>query len=254
MEGLADLPDYAFVFVMVLARVGCAVMLFPGSGEAEVPATVRVGFALALAVLFVPLALPGFAPMPASAIALVRDMGCEVMTGLWLGWLVRALLQVPAMAGQVIAAAAGLSNVIQPDAETGPQSAAVSHALALAAPVVVMASGLHAIPLHALAGSYALIPPGHLLPAADSATQAIEIATRTVALALQLGGPFVLAGTIWQFALGLLSRLVPQLQIYFAAMPGQIAGGLLLLAALSGGALSVWRETLHGDLLALPGL
>ncbi len=251
--GLNDLPGVAFAFVMVLARAGSVVMFLPGVGEAEVPVMIRAGFALALTLLFLPVAGDGLALPAAGTIAAAAMVGCEVVTGLWMGWLVRVAMQVPAMAGQLMAASGGMSNVLQPDAENGPQSAALAHALALAAPVVVFTSGLHAIPLQALAGSYEAIPAGHLLPIAESAAQSIDAVGHAFGAALQLGGPFVLAGLLWQVALGLLSRLVPQLQVYFAAMPGQIAGGLLLFAAIGGGVLVVWEDGMHSALLNLPG-
>jgi flagellar biosynthetic protein FliR len=72
-------------------------------------------------------------------------------------------------------------------------------------------------------------------------------------LALRLAGPFMLMGLVWQVGLGLLSRLVPQLQIYFAALPGQVLGGLLLLAVLSGSLASVWLRAVGDGFAALPG-
>lgn len=74
------------------------------------------------------------------------------------------------------------------------------------------------------------------------------------ALALRLAAPFVLAAIVWNLALGLLSRLVPQLQIYFAAMPGQIAGGLLLLGLLASAVITAWLAELRTGFGALPGL
>jgi flagellar biosynthetic protein FliR len=59
---------------------------------------------------------------------------------------------------------------------------------------------------------------------------------------------------IWQLALGLLARLVPQIQVYFAALPGQVLGGLLLLALLVGPILHAWLAALRDGLAALPGL
>ena len=253
MTGLGDLAGLTFAFMIVFARVGSTTMLLPGVGEAGVPTMIRAGFALALTLLFLPAASDGLANSPSAPLAMLAIIGCEVITGLWMGWLVRVAMQVPALAGQVMAASAGMSNILQPDAETGPQSAALTHALALAAPVVIFATGLHALPLQALAGSYDVIPAGHLLPAIDSVDQAVAATARAVAVALQLGGPFVLASLLWQVALGFLSRLVPQLQIYFAAMPGQIAGGLLLFAVIGGGVFAVWQDGMRADLLLLPG-
>jgi flagellar biosynthetic protein FliR len=73
------------------------------------------------------------------------------------------------------------------------------------------------------------------------------------ALALRLAGPFMLMGLVWQVGLGLLSRLVPQLQIYFAALPGQVLGGLLLLAVLSGSLANVWLRAVGDSFTTLPG-
>ena len=250
---LHDLPGLAFAFVMVLARAGSAVMLLPGVGEAEVPPMVRAGMALALAVLLLPVVAPLLGPEPAGPGTLFGALACEIGTGLWMGWLSRLVMQVPGMAGQAIAAATGLTNVLQADVEFGGQTSALAHALALAAPVVVLASGLYALPLEALARSYEVLPAGHPLATADGSLVAVRLLGQCFALAVELSGPFILAGTVWHVALGLLSRLVPQLQIYFAAMPGQIAGGLMMLALLAGGVLAAWQGRAEAFFLLLPG-
>jgi flagellar biosynthetic protein FliR len=63
----------------------------------------------------------------------------------------------------------------------------------------------------------------------------------------------VLAGILWQLSLGLLARLVPQLQVYFAALPGQILGGIAMLGLLLGAMIAVWQQAVQAGLLALPG-
>jgi flagellar biosynthesis protein FliR len=250
---LHDLPRLAFVFVMVLARAGSAAMLLPGLGEAELPPMVRAGAALTLTVLLVPLVAPLLGPEPAGPGALVAALCCEIGTGLWMGWLSRVVMQVPAMAGQAIAAAVGVTNVLQADADQGGQTSAVAHALTLAAPVAVLASGLYALPIEALAHSYDVLPAGHPLAMADGSLVALRLLSRCFALAVELAGPFVLASTVWHVALGLLGRLVPQLQFYFAAMPGQIAGGLAMLALLAGSIMIIWQHQAEALFLALPG-
>jgi flagellar biosynthetic protein FliR len=64
----------------------------------------------------------------------------------------------------------------------------------------------------------------------------------------------VLAAVVFQLTLGLLSRLVPQMQVYFVALPLQVAGGVALLAVLLAGMLSVWAEAARVVLGGLPGL
>jgi flagellar biosynthetic protein FliR len=72
------------------------------------------------------------------------------------------------------------------------------------------------------------------------------------ALALRLASPFLLVALIWQMGLGLMSRLVPQLQIYFAALPGQVLGGLLLLGVLAGPLALAWLRAAEDAYAALP--
>jgi flagellar biosynthetic protein FliR len=253
-ELAATLPLWAFAFVLVLARVSTAMMLLPGIGEAEFPPMVRAGLAAAFTVLVLPPVAPSLPAMPADMLAGLAMIAGEAVTGLWLGWLARlAMLALP-MAGQIAANMVGLANVLQPDAVLGPQSTALGRLFGLAAPVALMAAGLHALPLAALVGSYAVLPAGAPLPGGDAAEAVLRAVAGSFALALRLAAPFVLAAVIWNVALGLLTRLVPQLQVFFAAMPGQILGGFVLLGLLAGAVLAAWLETMRDTLAALPGL
>ena len=148
----------------------------------------------------------------------------------------------------------GLASVVQPDPELGAQSTAMSRLFSLAAPVVVLGSGLYALPLGALAGSYRLIAPGALLPVADSTQTVVTAVAAAFALSLRLAAPFVAAGLVWQVALGLLARLVPNLQVFAAFMPGQILAGLVLLFLLGAGIVTAWQAELRSGFALLPGL
>ena len=250
---LDGLPDLAFGAVLVLCRVGAAVMVLPGFGETEIPMVVRAGLAIGIALLL----FPGLQPiLPVAQDAPWRDLamiGSELGVGVLLGWLARLMALSLPIAGQIISTLIGLSSVLQPDPELGSQTTGVSRVLALAVPVLVLSSGLYALPLGALAGSYRLVPPGTLFSAADAA-QSVAIATEgCFALALRLSAPLILAGFVWQVMLGILAKLVPSLQVYSLSLPGQVLGGLLLLALLIAPMLTVWMEAVGRSFSALPG-
>ena len=251
---LVQLPDWAFGLVLVFSRIGAACILLPGIGEVELPGMVRAGFTLALSILLLPVLAPLLPGMPLSGWVIFAKVTAEIVTGLWLGWLTRLLVQALPVAGQFAASMVGLASVLQPDPGLGPQTTALSRMFAMAAPVALFASGLYALPLVALAGSYHLVAPGELLPAMDGAPGAVAAVGEAFALALRLAAPFVAAGLVWQGGLGLLARLVPALQVFAAAMPGQILGGLLLLMLLAGGMLAAWQDALRTALTELPGL
>lgn len=250
---LAELPAWSFAFMLVLARFGAAMALLPGLGEATVPAVVRVGLALGVTILLLTSIFPRPPPMPDAGLTAAGMVIAEVITGLSLGWLARLFCLALPMAAQFIAYLLGISTVLQPDAELGPQSTALAALFGIAAPLAILVSGLYVLPLTALAGSYRLIPPGTLLPAADSAATAVAATAKAFALALRLASPFVLASIVWHVAIGLIARLVPRLQIYFVSMPGQIVGGLALLVSLIGVILAAWQDAVRDSLAALPG-
>ena len=215
---------------------------------------VRGGLALSLAVLLTPLEAQNFPHPPSSILVLAGMVACEILVGGLLGWLARVVsLALPA-AGQIVSLMTGLSSVLQPDAVLGAQSAALGRLFALLAPVLILASGLYALPLQALAGSYAIFPPGAGIPSGDLLEVAVRATSGGFALALRLAAPFVLLSIVWQVGLGLLSRLVPTIQVYFASMPGQVLGGLLLVGTLAAAVMHAWLDAVGEGFAALPGL
>jgi flagellar biosynthetic protein FliR len=251
---LATLPAWAFSFVLVMARVGGAVALLPGLGESEPPAMLRVGLAAAVTALLLPGIAASIPATPEASVQAAAMIAAELITGLWLGWLARMIVLALPIAGQFIGYMMGISNVLQPDPVLGSQATPVSSLLAIAAPLFVLASGLYALPLAALAGSYAIVPAGAMLPASDSAETAVRAVGIAFGVALQLASPFILVSVVWHVAIGFLARMVPRLQVYFIAMPAQLLGGMLLLAVLATALMSAWGEAARTAFGVLPGL
>lgn len=252
-EALASLPGWAFGFLLVVARIGTASMLLPGVGEAELPATVRLIFAVALSAMLLPVLGPSLPAAPGGVAELAGMLLAEIFTGLWLGWMTRLILLALPMAGQLMATAIGMSNVLQPDAMLGAGAAAISRLLGLAAPLVVLSTGLHAVVLQALVGSYALVHPGQFLPVGDSVETVVTALATAFGLALRLASPLLVGSLLFQLTTGLAGRLVPNLQVYFAALPGQILVGAMLFAVLIGAILAEWQDVARVTFDSLPG-
>ncbi len=239
--------------MLIVCRCVGAVMLLPGLGEEEPPVMVRAGLAIGLAVLLLPGLAPAMPQAPESFLRLAGMIMTELLAGGLLGWLARLLSLALPILGQMISLSTGLSSVLQQDPTLGAQSAVIGRLFNLLAPVLILSSGLYALPLGALAHSYTVFPAGGVLPADDLAQVAVRAVSACFSLALRLAAPFVLVSLIWQVALGLLARLVPQIQVYFVALPGQVLGGLLLLALLGAPMMRVWMGAVREGFLALPG-
>lgn len=251
---LAALPGWAFAFVLVLTRISGAVMVMPGLGEAELPAPVKIGLSLALTALLLPGLAPLVPPVPGAPWRLAAMVGAELLTGLWLGWLARLLVSALPVAGQIISYMTGLSSVLVPDPTLGGSGTGIERLFGLASTVLILGTGLYALPLSGLAGSYRLVPPGALLPSGDVTEMVVRGVSESFALAVRLAAPFVLAAVVWQVALGLMTRLVPSLHVYFVAMPAQIIGGLALLALLGAALLGAWSEAVRAGYGQMAGL
>ena len=250
---LAALPGYAFSFVLVLCRTSVVVMLMPGLGETDPPPAVRAGLALAITLLLLP-GLVSLVPEAPPGLGAARMVAAELIAGAALGWLARLPAIAMNVCGAITSVQVGLSSVIQYDPAFGAQSSALSRLLGLLAPLVVLVTGLYALPLSALRGSYQLCPPGSLMPAGAMAESVQAAVSAMFGLALQLSAPFLLAGLLIQAGLGLLARLVPQLQVFSLVVPGQILGGLALLGLLASPLLEAWQESVTASWSVLPGL
>lgn len=250
---LRALPGFAFAAMLVLARVGGAMMLLPALGEAALPRLVRAALALALTALLLPVLLPHLPAEPADPWRAFSMLAAELASGLWLGWLARLLVVALPMSGEIISAMLGLSNVLLPGTALGAESVALGQLLGVAAPALLLATGLYALPLEALAGSYRVIPAGALLPAAAGTAAVVHAVGTSFGLAIRLAAPFLLASLVWQLALGLAARLVPQIPIYFISLPGQILGGFALLALFATMLLALWLGAAREGFVQVPG-
>jgi len=245
--------NHAFTLVLVLARVGATFALLPGLGESVIPAFVKAGLVLTLTILILPIIEPMLPPRPESEVTLGLMVLAELANGLWFGWLARILTTSLPLAGQFIADFAGLANVLQPSADLGAQTTVISRMYDVAVPVLILSTGLYRMLISALVGFYRLIPPGTLTWTADSTPTTVAVVGESFDLALRLAAPFILAAVAWHVAIGLIARLVPRLQVFFVALPGQIALGLLLLAAVATPMVGAWMEAMRADFGALPG-
>lgn len=225
------LPADVLIYALVFARVGAMVMTLPALGEATVPPRVRLMLALALTILLVPVVADTY---PAGAtqkpLMVVGLVGLETLTGLAIGLLLRTIISAVNTAGNVIAMQSGLAFAQTFDPTQGAQSALVSTFISLLAIVLIFAADLHHVLIAGIEHSFVLFPPGKILPTGDLAKLAIETVSEAFTLGVQMASPFLVFGLILYGASGVVARLMPQVQIFFLAMPLNILAGFVLLS------------------------
>ena len=227
------LPQTAFHFMLIFARVGAMLMLMPALGENLIPARLRLAFALMLSLVFLPLMvqyLPTGQFELFGALALLLH---ELAIGLILGAIGRMIVTATQTAGATIAFQMGLSmaQTADPTAE-GVQGAIIGNFLTIVALAMVFAMDLHHLVLAAIHDSYVIYPPDMPLMFEDAMMLALSSLTGAFNIGVQMAAPFIVFGLVFYLGLGLLARLMPQLQVFFIAMPANIAVGLILFAIL----------------------
>ncbi|HWA31438.1 MAG TPA: flagellar biosynthetic protein FliR [Rhizomicrobium sp.] len=238
---LNDLDGQVLLYFLVFSRVGAMVMLLPAIGEAGVPSRVRLALALAISFAMAP-ALAGTYPHvdASSPMTLAVLIGQEITAGVLVGGMARLIMAALSVAGQLIATQTGLAYTQTIDPTFGDQGAIVGTFFNMLGVVLIFTTNLHHLAIGAIHGSYVIIPPGGALPYGDMAQEAINIVSGTFALGLELAAPFLVFGFAIHVAIGMLGRLVPQIQVFFVAQPINILAGFFVMMLLLGSLMTIF--------------
>jgi flagellar biosynthetic protein FliR len=219
-----------FQYFMVFARVGGAIMLLPGYGEAYVSAQIRLVLALMISLVTLPMVAGHLPAMPARLDTFTLLLAGELAVGVFFGSVARALLLTAQTAGMIIALQTGLASALTVDPVTAQQGAVPGNFLLSLCLALIFVSGLDHMALKSLIGTYSVIPPGVLPPIGDVANFMSRTVADSFVLAVQLATPFLIYGLVFSVGLGLLARLMPALQVFFVATPLQLLGGVAIWA------------------------
>ena len=241
MEALG-LPGEVYAAGLVFVRVAAIVMLLPGVGEQGVPPRIRLSFALVLALTLTPLVSGGLPAVPATAGVMGGQVIAEALIGLMIGALLRLFLTSLAVAGEVLSLQTTLSFAQTTNPLQAQPTAALGAFLTLLGVVLIFATDLHHLFIGAIARSYVIFKPGEALPLADAATLAGRTLSEAFALGIQLSAPVIVFSVVLNVAAGLVNRVMPQFQVFFAATPLSVLGGLSIFALSLGVLGLVWMD------------
>jgi flagellar biosynthetic protein FliR len=228
---ISVLPALAAAFMLVFARVGAMVMLLPGLGETNIPVNIKLAIALLLTLIILPLHRDAYHVDMDSMTPLLVLMVHEIVIGIVLGATARVTLAALQVAGAVIAQQMGLGFATSVDPTTqGQQGVLIGNFLTLLGITLLFATDTHHLVIAALSESYTIFSPGELMQSGDVAALATRAFTAAFKIGMQLSAPFLVFGLVFNIGLGVLARLMPQMQVYFVGVPLAIMAGFLILA------------------------
>ena len=219
-----------FSFLIVFMRFGTAVMIMPGIGDSFVPQIVRLTFALGFSLVLTPVVQP-YVPYPVPPLeVLIPLLTTELIIGLFIGTIARILMIAMDVGGMFISISSGISNAQVFNPAMAVQGSIFGAFLSVTGVTLLFVTNLHHLLIIGLVESYELFPLGGI-PESGSM---VELVSRAVSVSFltgfQIAMPFIVVSLVLYVGMGVLARLMPQMQVFLVAIPLQILLALIVFA------------------------
>ena len=240
-------PDFLPAFYLVFLRVGAAMAFLPAFGEQMIPLRVRLAAIVAFTAIVAPIVLDS-----APDVLTLKHVFTEIGMGIALGFSLRLQIMALQVAASIAAQVTSLSQLLGGTA-VEPQPA-MGVILLLAALALAASLGLHVQYAGMFVQSYDLVGFGAGFPASVFTPWAKEAVTAMFSFALLLAMPFVAASLLYNLALGVINRAMPQLMVAFVGAPAITYGALVILALSAPILLTVWVQMFSSHISSPFGL
>ena len=245
---ISFLPALAAAFLLAFARVGTMIMLLPGIGEMSVPSRVRLAMALVLTAILLPAHQKAYTVDLNALGPVLLVLFQELIIGAVLGLTARLAISALQIAGSVVAQQLGLGFVTAVDPSQNQQGLLVGNFLTVLGITLIFATDLHHLVIAGLNDSYTIFAPGEMPIVGDVAQHITRIIATSFRIGIQLAAPFLVFGLLFNLGLGVLSRLMPQMQVFFIGLPLSILLGFLLLLLVIGAMMGTFTGYLENVL------
>ena len=221
---------YAWVamFIWPTTRMLGLLSLAPPFGSASVPMLVKILLGIAIGVVIapdVPLP-PAIDPMSMTGLLILLE---QLLIGLSMGLAMRIVFAAVEAAGDLTSSTMGLSFAAFFDPQSQGRTAVISQVFSLLATMVFLSLNGHLILLQVLAESFQTLPITGQPITAEGFHQLALWGSKIFSMGIQLSLPFLIALLITNFALGILTRAAPQLNLFGIGFSITMLAGFLLI-------------------------
>ncbi len=229
MDVLALQLDQVERWLLMLFRVGAMVYAMPFFGLIVFPSQVRIGLVIFLtSILFG--VIPESTFVVNSFIDVIGLLAREIMVGAAIGLVGQFLFYGIIFSGQVVGhlIGFGIINAMDPQSET--QVPIIGQILNNLAIILFLLAGGHHFLLMAMRESFVLIPLGEGIISASSVAGFSRMSADIFAIGVKFAAPVLVTILVMEFALAIVSRTVPQINVWLIGFPLKVGMGLLTLS------------------------
>jgi flagellar biosynthesis protein FliR len=215
-------------WMLVFLRLSAFLAALPFFTMANFPVTMRVAIGALGAMLIAPI-LPPFALNKLDFMSVLGVMMQEVCVGLLLGFVCRMVFYAVDIAGSIISTEMGLNTAAIFDPMSQQSSPLAGTVFVFLSTVIMLTLNLHHWMLLAFERTYAVLPVGdaHLNSALFETI--VKQTSQVLMLALQISAPIIAASFVITLVFSVLSRAVPQMNVFTEMFGFRIVGGLIVL-------------------------
>lgn len=226
---LAPLLDIWNIFLLVLVRVTGIFFLSPIFGRRNVPTYYKIGFCFIVTLL-----MANAIPVPdlsryQTLTSYVILIGKELLVGLMLGFISYLLFSSIYVAGQLIDMRMGFGMVNVFDPISNVQIPVTADFYIIFATLFMLVTDSHHILISAVFESFEILPIGEAYFNGDILKQVVEMFTTIFIIGFKIAAPITVAILITDMALGIISRAMPQMNVFMLGMPVKIILGCVII-------------------------
>ena len=229
MEFTADLGRQFVGFLLVFARITGMFVTAPMFGSRIIPVQVRVGFALIITILSTPAILSFAKPGPGSLLVLSWWIILEIIYGMSAGFVATMLFNAIQMAGQLIDMQIGFGIVNIFDPQFGQQVPLIGNFKYLLGLTIFLVIEGHHVILTAIVESFRAAPAGVLPAISEPALYFVDVVGSLFVMGLRIAMPVLGTVLLTDVALGILARVMPQMNVFVVGITGKIVVGIIML-------------------------
>lgn len=238
-EILDEIQIWSPAALAVFLRVGAIMAVMPGFGEQVIPQRIRLALTIAFSLIVLPIVEPDISPYVAEHGPISYYLIFEVVAGLVVGLVLRMFVFALQIAGTIAAQSTSLAQIFG-SAGIDPQPA-VGHLLVFGGLALAAMSGLHTKIAISVVISYDYLPIGGVYSGWISEWGVARVA-HAFSLGFSLAAPFVIAAFVYNVALGIINKAMPQLMVSMVGAPAITLGSIVLMFVAMPVMLALWWD------------
>lgn len=223
-------PEWSAHFLLILARLTSAVVASPLFGARSVPPQAKIGFAVLLSLVVLPMQAKPDA-ISTNMLVFASMIGSEVLVGLAIGVAISLVFQTVEMAAAIVSVQAGFGVSAVLDPLTGAQTGMLEQFYRLLVTLLFFAINGHYLVVRSLLHTFEVVPAGHADLSVIAGDRVVPFFSSLFSAAVQIALPAFGALILADIAMAFVGRSVPQLNVLVAGFPVKIGVGLLTLSA-----------------------